>query len=345
MIFSILIAVLIFCAIITIHEFGHFIAARACKISVKEFAIGMGPAIFKHQGKNTLFALRILPIGGYCDMSEDTDGQTDPDHFRNKPVWKRFIAICAGAVMNLLLGFILCMVMVAVDGSFGTTTVAFLSDNPVAENYGFIPGDKILKINGRHMYSSRDIMYILSTDEDGIVSMELKRGTENIKLPKVVFNIDIDPETGARVLNYDFKVLGEKVSISNIIPFTIAEFNYMARIVFYSLIDLISGKYGLNDLSGPVGIVSAISDYTVDFGIDWNFLLEIAALISINVGIFNLLPLPALDGGRLVFLIAEAIRKKPIKAEVEGSFHFIGFALLMVLMVVVTFNDVLKIFK
>ncbi|MDR0942955.1 MAG: site-2 protease family protein [Ruminococcus sp.] len=341
---SIIIAIIIFCVIITIHEFGHFLSARLCGITVREFAIGMGPAIFKKQGKNTLFAVRAFPIGGFCDMSEDKDADGDPAHFRNKAVWMRIITISAGAIMNLLLGLILCFVFILVLGKAGTTEIAYIEDTPAAIATGIQEGDKILSIDGRHMYSSKDISYILRTDEDGIVSMKIRRDGKKITLPHVQFPIITNPETGQRTLEYGFKVVGEKISFTNFAPATGGEFVYMSRAVILSLIDLVQGKYGLNDLSGPVGIVTTISGATQEFGIDPKFLLQIAALITINVGLFNLLPLPALDGGRLVFLIIELLTRKPVKPEVEGVFHFVGFALLMVFMVVITVKDVRNIF-
>ncbi|MDR0903054.1 MAG: site-2 protease family protein [Ruminococcus sp.] len=343
---SIVIAIVIFCIIITIHEFGHYLSARLFKITVREFAIGMGPAIYKHQGKNTLFAIRALPIGGYCDMSEDReeDAEEDANHFRNKSVWKRMITIVAGASMNLILGFIFCLIFVSISGNVGTNVISSVADTPAAENSGLEVGDEILSINGRHMYSSKDISYILSTDEDGIVKMVVKRGTDKITLPAVVFPIYINKETGRRTLEYGFKVVGERVTIKNIARLSGGQFVYMSRVVILSLADLIRGKYGLNDLSGPVGIVSVISGATKEIGVSAKFLLQIAALITINVGLFNLLPLPALDGGRFIFLLIEAVSRKPVKPEVEGVFHFVGFALLMVLMVVITVKDVRDIF-
>jgi regulator of sigma E protease len=344
MVFSIIIGIIIFCLIITIHEFGHFISARLCGITVKEFAIGMGPKLFGKKGKKTDFSVRVFPIGGYCDMSEDSTDTTDPNHFRNKPLWMRFITIAAGAIMNLALGFVLCLIITGGNKTFGTTTIAYLEDNAFGSSYGLEIGDKITKIDGRTMHSDRDIIYILSTDEDGIVDMTVKRGNEKINLENVKFDLTIDPATGQRTLNYDFKVRGVPVTIANIIPYSANTFDYMGKIVIYSLIDLIRGKYGLNDLSGPVGIVDAVVGYTQDFGIDPLFLLDIAALITINVGIFNLLPLPALDGGRLLFLIIEFITRKPVKAEIEGGFHLVGMAALMLLMLVVTAKDIMGLF-
>jgi regulator of sigma E protease len=344
MIFAVIIGIIVFCFIITIHEFGHCISARLCGITVKEFAIGMGPKIFGKKGKRTEFSLRALPIGGFCDMSEEADAAGDPNHFRNKPVWKRFITIAAGAIMNLLLGLVLCFIMTGAGKVFGTTTVAYLENNAYGNAYGLELGDRITSVNGRAMHSSRDLMYILSTDEDGIVNITVEREGKKIALNNVKFDLTVDPDSGVRTLNYDFKVKGVPVTIKNIVPYSLYNFDYMGKIVIYSLIDIIRGKYGLNDLSGPVGIVDAVAGMTQEFGVDPLFLVEIAALITINVGIFNLLPLPALDGGRLLFLIIELIRKKPVKAEVEGSFHLVGMAVLMLLMIVVTAKDIVGIF-
>jgi regulator of sigma E protease len=344
MIFSIIIGIIIFCVTITIHELGHFISARLCGITVKEFAIGMGPKLFGKKGKKTDFSLRLLPVGGYCDMSEESTDSSDPNHFRNKAIWKRFITIAAGAIMNLVLGFVLCLIITGLGKTFGTTTVGYIENNAFGNAYGFEIGDRIIKIDGRTMHSSRDILYVLKTDEDGIDDITVKRGNETILLKNVKFNLTIDPETGARTLKYDFKVRSVPVTIRNIIPYSAYNFNYMGKIVIYSLIDLVSGKYGLNDLSGPVGIVDAVFGYTEDFGIDPLFLLDIATLITINVGIFNLLPLPALDGGRLLFLIIEFITRKPVKAEIEGGFHLVGMAALVLLMLVVTAKDIMGLF-
>lgn len=340
---SIISAVLIFCVIVVVHEFGHFIVARKCGIDVQEFAIGMGPVIFKKQGKHTLFTLRLLPLGGFCSMGEDEESDNE-NSFRNKSVWRRIAVIAAGAIMNLILGFILSIIIFLVAGKVTTTVIAEIVPGSGCENAGMAVGDRITKVNGLHIFTANDIIYELRNDEDGVLDFVVDRDGEKLTFNGVKFGLTVDEETGERVLNYDFKVYMKNMTAAELLPAAANKFMYYSRLILMSLRDLISGKYGLNNLQGPVGIVTVISESARETGFDIGYLLDIAMLISVNVGIFNLLPLPALDGGRLVFLIIEAIRRKPIKAETEGMVHFAGFALLMLLMIIVTFNDVKNIF-
>lgn len=340
---SIISAVLIFCVIVVVHEFGHFIVARKCGIDVQEFAIGMGPVIFKKQGKHTLFTLRLLPLGGFCSMGEDEESDNE-NSFRNKSVWRRIAVIAAGAIMNLILGFILSLIIFLVAGKVTTTIIAEIVPGSGCETAGMAVGDRITKVNGLHIFTANDIIYELRNDEDGVLDFVVERDGEKLTFNGVKFGLTVDEETGERVLNYDFKVYMKNMTAAELLPAAANKFMYYSRLILMSLRDLISGKYGLNNLQGPVGIVTVISESTQESGFDIGYLLDIAMLISVNVGIFNLLPLPALDGGRLVFLIIEAIRRKPIKAETEGMVHFAGFALLMLLMIIVTFNDVKNIF-
>ena len=340
---SILIAAVFFCLIIIIHELGHFTVAKLCGIRVDEFAIGMGPAIFKKCKGETLYTIRLLPIGGFCAMGEDEERET-PDSFRQKPVWARMATIVAGAMMNLILGFILSAVLILVDGGVVSTKIVWFADDAVSPQYGLQLEDIIVKINGVRTFSVKDITYQLGNDEDGVVDFVVKRGGETVAVNGVKFAMETDEETGKNTLLYDFKVLKEKVTLANLFPYAFKNSVYYGRIVLMSLRDIIAGKYGLNDLQGPVGIVTVISDVSEQSGFDFSFILDIATLVTINIGIFNLLPLPALDGGRFVFLLVEAIRRKSLKAETEGMIHFVGFAALMLLMIFVTFNDVKNIF-
>lgn len=340
---SILIAAVFFCLIIIIHELGHFTVAKLCGIRVDEFAVGMGPVIFKKQKGDTLYTIRLLPIGGFCAMGEDEERCT-PDSFRQKPVWARMATIAAGAVMNLVLGFILSLILLLVEGGAVSTQIVWFAEDAASSRYGLQLGDKITEINGVHIFSVKDITYQLGNDEDGVVDFIVKRDGKNVAVNGVKFAVEADKETGKNTLIYDFKVLKEKVTPANIIPYGFKNAVYYGRIVLMSLRDIIVGKYGLNDLQGPVGIVTVIGDVTEKSGFDFSFILDIATLVTINIGIFNLLPIPALDGGRLVFLLIEAVRRKALKAETEGMIHFVGFAALMLLMVFVTFNDVKNIF-
>lgn len=340
---SLICAVLIFCVIVIVHEFGHYIVARKCGIDVQEFAVGMGPVIFKKQGKNTLFTLRLLPLGGFCSMGEDEEAINE-NSFRSKSVWRRMAVIAAGAVMNLILGFIISIIILIVNQSFTTSIIAEVVEGSGCEQAGMQIDDEIIRVNGLRIFTANDIIYQLRSDEDGVLDFEVKRDGKVIAMNGVKFGLTIDEATGERVLNYDFKVYAKHLEIGDLLPQAARKFAYYSRLILMSLKDLISGKYGLNNLQGPVGIVTVITESAEESGFDIGYLLDIGMLITVNVGIFNLLPLPALDGGRLIFLIIEAIRRKPMKAETEGLVHFAGFALLMLLMIAVTFNDVKNIF-
>ncbi len=340
---SILCAVLIFCTIVIVHEFGHYFAAVKCGIAVSEFAVGMGPVIFKKQGKNTLFTVRLLPLGGFCSMGEDEEA-VDEHSFRNKPVWRRMIVIAAGAIMNLILGLIIGFGVLMADGKFTTNIVAEVVEGSGCAQAGMTEGDRIIKVNGLTIFTANDIIYQLRGDEDGVLDFLIERDGERIELNGVKFALTVNEETGERLLNFDFKVYAKELTAGDMFSQAGRKFAYYSRLVIMSLGDLISGKYGLNNLQGPVGIVTVISESAQETGFDIAYLLEMAMLISVNVGIFNLLPLPALDGGRLVFLVIEGIRKKAFKPETEGMVHFVGLALLMLLMLTVTFNDVKNLF-
>ncbi|MCM1578771.1 MAG: RIP metalloprotease RseP, partial [Ruminococcus sp.] len=204
--------------------------------------------------------------------------------------------------------------------------------------------DEITEVNGLHVFNAGDIIYQLKNDEDGYLDFKIKRDGGVMELKSVPFELTVDEATGERMLRYDFYVYGKELAAADLLPQALNKFAYYSRLILLSLKDLISGKYGLNTLQGPVGIVSVITESAQTIGFDIGYLLDMGMLITINVGIFNLLPLPALDGGRLVFLIIEAVRRKAMKPETEGMVHFVGFALLMLLMLAVTFNDVKSIF-
>ncbi|MCL2054262.1 MAG: site-2 protease family protein [Oscillospiraceae bacterium] len=340
---SILFAVLVFGVIIIVHELGHFLTARKFGIRVDEFAIGMGPAIFKRQGEQTLFTLRLLPIGGFCALGEDEERESE-DSFRKKPVPPRIAVMAAGAVLNILLGFVIVLFATAHSREAVIAKIIWIAEDALCREYGLQVDDTILKINNRRIFTIGDLSYQLSNAENGVADMVVERGGEKIALNGVRFDMETDPETGRQVLRYNFRVTRlENINAAQVFIYSFKETAYYARIVIMSLGDIIQGKYGINDLQGPVGIVTIISDVAESQGFNSKILIDIAALITINIGMFNLLPIPALDGGRIVFLLIEGIRGKQLKAETEGTIHFIGFALLILLMIVVTFNDIGKI--
>lgn len=359
---NILIALVVFGLLVAIHEFGHFAVAKLSGIRVNKFAIGMGPKLLKFTKGETEYSLRLFPIGGFCAM-EGEDGQSDDERaFHKKPVLSRIAVVAAGAIMNIILGFIIAIVITCIMEKIPTNTVAKFDENAMSEQCGLQVGDQILKMNGTVIFTSQDIMYELSQTKDGIFDVVVKRDGKKVDLGKVTFYDSyyyyVDKEnnqyvkfetkeeyTGDEELKlaedrFDFYVSSYKSkNVGNVLSYSARYTVTLARLIWKSLIDLITRQYGLNDLSGPVGIVSAIGEVRT-YGFE--SLLQLVALISINLGIFNLLPLPALDGGRLVFLIIEGIRRKPVPPEKEGMVHFVGMALLMLLMVVITISDIRK---
>ncbi len=337
---QVIIAIIVFGVIIAIHEFGHFAVAKLCNIRVNEFAIGMGPALIKRRKGETLYAVRAIPIGGYVKMEGEDESSEDERAFNKKPVYQRILVVVAGAVMNLLLGFIIIFIATLMSKGISTTVIANFNENATSHESGLQVDDKILKINGRRIFVDADIVFELLNDEDGITQMVVERSGEKVHLNDVKFDIEKN-EDGTQSINFDFMVYGQQKSFTNIVKFTANKTVSTARIIWITLKDLIKGKYGINDLSGPIGVVDAIGQASSMGLVE---LLALASFITINVGIFNLLPIPALDGGRIVFLIIEGIRRKPIKPEYEGYVHFIGLALLLLLMLVVSISDIVKLF-
>lgn len=344
---TVLVAILCFGIIILIHEAGHFFVAKKCGIRVLEFSIGMGPAIFSKTRGETKYSVRALPIGGYCAMEGEDESSSDPRAFRSQKVWKRILVTVAGATMNLILGFFLIIFSVCADTAITSTTVAdFHADsagNSVASSDKWLQqGDRFVEINGLHIFTANDISYALQNDTCDTFTVKVEREGEIVTLENVEF---LDRETTGLL---DFYVYGQHKTIGNVLSYTCKSFVSTARLIWISLFDLISGKYGFHDLSGVVGIVDTTAQVvkqTRSFREACMTLFELMSFITINVGIFNLIPFPALDGGRLVFLIIEAIRRKQIPAKVEGMIHFVGLAALMLLMIAITFQDVIKIFR
>lgn len=360
---KIIFALLIFEVIIILHELGHFMVAKACGVKVNEFAIGMGPAILKKQKGETLYAWRLFPVGGYCAMEGEDSESGDERAFNNKSLPKRMMIVLAGITMNLILGFILLFAYTIMDASTDdpenpsmTSTIVsrFEKEDATSHKTGLEVGDEIIEINGMSIFTDLDISYQFQNDEDGVFDMTVIRDGKKTKLEGVTF------DTPENMLHIDFYVkpipiyndkdhLRVGLILSHSAKYTVTD----GRLIYITLIDMIRGKYSIRDLSGPVGIVDVIGDViesetTEEKGIDWHGLitqmLNLAAFITINIGLFNLLPLPALDGGRLIFLILEAIRGKPVPPEKEGMVHLVGMALLLLLSVIVTVSDVVKLF-
>lgn len=342
----IIIAVLLFGFIVFVHEFGHFFTAKLSGIRVNEFAIGMGPTLFKFQRGETKYALRLFPIGGFCAMEGEDEKSDDEKAFGNKPVWKRILVVVMGAVMNILLGLIVMMIILGQQEAFSSTTVSQFVENAPSHSSGLEVGDKIVAVNGYTIISDRDLTFALATDKDFNVGMTVVRDGQKVELPSVQFGSK-EASDGTEILALDFYVNPIEKNFGTLIVQSAKNTVSTVRMVWASLVGLVTGQYGFNDIAGPVGAASAITQVATE-GLKTSFLeafnniLYMMMIITVNLGVVNLLPLPALDGGRLVFLIIEGIRRKPIDPKYEGWVHAAGFVLLIALMVIVTFSDVLR---
>ena len=341
-----MVAIFFFGILIAIHEAGHFTFAKLFKVKVNEFALGMGPAIFKKQKGETLYALRLFPIGGYVSMEGEDEDSSDSNAFNNKKVWQRFIILAAGAFMNLILGLILVGVILSMEELIGTNTIRNFYDNAKSQQTGLQVNDRITKIDGRNVISELDISFLMARSDDGIYDMTVIRDGKKVELKDVTFQSkEVD---GHLQITYDFVIIGKTPTVASVFVETFKRSASIVRIVWLSLFDLITGRYGLTDLSGPIGTVNIIADATAEAAVNKEGLmnaLNIMALVAINIGVFNLMPLPALDGGRLFFLLVEGIRRKPINPKYEGYVHAAGLVLLLGLMLVVTFNDIVSLIR
>ncbi len=342
----IIIAILFFGLIIFIHELGHFTFAKLFKVKVNEFAMGMGPTLFKKKVKDTTYALRLFPIGGFVSMEGEDEESTDENSFSKKPCWQRIIIVVAGATMNLILGLIICICINASQDLIATATVADFREDSVSVSSGLQKDDKIVEIDGHSVSSYMDLSFLLMRDKDGVMDMTVERKGEKINLPDVTFEMR-EYENGAKALYFDFMVYGVEPTFFNTLKAGAGEAFSIVKVVYLSLFDLITGQYGLNELSGPIGTVTYIADAATSAGEthDFSNLFLIMALITVNIGVFNLLPLPALDGGRLFFMVIELIRRKPVKQKYEAWVHAAGLVILMGFMLIVSASDIIKLIR
>lgn len=350
MVVSIICFLIIFCVIVVSHEFGHFIIAKKNGIHVVEFFIGMGPTLFSFHKGGTKYALKLLPIGGACvfegeDGLEKEKGELSEGAFPNAPVWVRFATVLAGPVFNFITAYIMAVIIVGLCGVV-LPVIQTVSDDMPAREAGLQAGDVIREMDGTRIHL-QDQVYLLSMVNKG-EPMEIvyeRDGVEN----KVVINPVYDEQAGRYYIGITH---GEFLDCSPLqtLQYAFYTMEYTVQATFKSLSMLVKGQLTKDDIAGPVGIVKVV-DETYDVAKTYGAssvvlsMINIALLLSVNLGILNLLPIPALDGGRLVFLLIEAIRGKPIPPEKEGMVHLAGMMALMVLMALVLFNDISKFFR
>ena len=338
---SILVSILVFGVVIMIHELGHFIMAKSSGIRVNEFSIGMGPQLFGKKVGDTEYSVRALPIGGYVAMEGEDEESDAEDSFNSAPVQNRIGVVVAGAVMNMILGFLVLLFLTSRQSAITSRTVYGFYEGAMTQQTGLMAGDEIVAINGRKCYIANDVIYEFARTQNGVADFTVIRNGEKILLEDVTFDTYIDEETGLKQMVIDFSVYPIEKTLPNMLKeagnWTIS----IARMVFLSLVDLVTGNVAINQMSGPVGIVSTISD-AVSYGLE--SVLMILAMITINLGVFNLLPFPALDGGRLVFLLVELVRGKPVDQKYEMWVNSAGIVILLGFMAFVTFSDITRLF-
>lgn len=341
---GIILALLMFSFIVFFHEFGHFLLAKLNGIDVDEFAIGMGPAIFSKEYKGTKYAIRIFPIGGYCAMGEDDEATDSPGNFNNKSVWARIMVIAAGAVFNFILAFILSVVIVAMTG-YDRPVIADVDEGFPAAEAGMLPGDEIIKMNDENIKLFREVTMYNQFHQGEETEITYLRDGEKYTVTVAPM---MDEELG--YTRFGFTGGGyQRANLFTAVKYGAIEVGFWIETTLDSLKMLITGQVGADQLSGPVGIVDVVGDtyeQTKEYGILTVVMnmMSLAILLSANLGVMNLLPLPALDGGRLVFLFVEAIRGKRVPPEKEGYVHGLGMLLLLALMVFVLYNDIVRIF-
>lgn len=339
-----LLAIFLFGVLIAIHEFGHFSFAKLFKVKVNEFSLGMGPKLISKKKGETTYSLRLFPIGGFVSMEGEDEDSEDDRAFNKKPAWQRFIIVAAGAILNLILGVLVVGICLGCGDLVGTREVHSFYENAISEQTGLKVGDEILEINGTNVYSFKGISFNLVRDTDNKLDMVVRRDGKKVELKGVTFKqFEFD---GRQYIEQDFIIVGEKPNVINVVKNAFLDSASIVQMVRLSLVDMVSGKYGIKDISGPVGTISAIAESTAEaesFGDKMLTALTFLSMITINVGVFNLLPFPALDGGRLFFILVEMIRRKPIPAKKEGLVHTIGMVILLAFMAVVMISDIIKV--
>lgn len=351
---SVIFAIILFSLLIFVHELGHFLTAKAFKVRVNEFSMFMGPAIFKKQIGETLYAIRCIPVGGYCSMEGEDEDTDDPRSFQKAAWWKRLIILVAGAAMNFIAGIVLFAIVFMPMNNMSTPVIeSFTEQSLVCGADGLMVGDELLKIDGERIYVLDDFTTILSINGGEIHDIEVRRDGEKVLLDDFSLKTyETTDDAGNKILKYgiNFKAITPNLldKISYILRFSLDNI----RNVRLSLQMLLTGKAGLNDMSGAVGIVVIMTDAATSSN-TWMdgviTMLYFAGFLAVNLAVMNLLPIPALDGGRVVALLLttaiETITKKKINPKYEGYIHAAGMILLLAFMALITFKDIFTIFK
>ena len=344
----IILAILVFSVLVVAHELGHFIAAKACGVQVNEFSIFMGPKLLQFQGKETLYSLRLIPLGGFCAMEGEDEESENPRAFTTAKWWKRLIILVAGSFMNFLFGLIVVFCLYNQAEAFTAPVLTdFFEGCPYASEEGFMPGDRIHSIDGNRVYLYSDVDLFLSRNAEQVYDIVVLRDGEKVALNDFELKRVPYMEDGEEVMMYGFYFGTDEATFGMKLKNAWYHGLDFARLVWISLGDLVTGKVGMQDMSGPVGIVKVISDTgsaaeTTAAGVE--NVLYLGAFIAVNLAVMNMLPIPALDGGRVFFLLIStavyAVTKKKINPKYEGYVHAAGMILLLAFMAFITLKDV-----
>lgn len=335
---------MVFGFLIFIHEFGHYIFARIFKVTITEFSIGMGPKLVWYDSKKTgiRYCLSAIPFGGYVAMVGEDSESEDPNAFNKKPAWQRLIITVAGASVNIIAGVIAIIILASIS-DIGTTTVAGFPEGlgyeVSTQDSGLAVGDEIIKIDGKRVNYLDELSYEIMRRGNEPVDVTVIRNGEELTLPDVVF--PTDTQQGQVFGMMDFQVYGVEKNVGKVLGYSISKSALIVRMCWESIIDLITGRYTVAAVSGPVGIGEVIGEAANQGP---GPLLSIVALISINLGVMNLLPIPALDGGRCVLLLVEMIAKKKLPSNVEATINAVSLAILLGLSAIIMIKDVIGLF-
>lgn len=341
---GIVLAILVFSTIVFVHELGHFLLAKANKIRVDEFSIGMGPRLLSFVKGETRYSLKLFPIGGSCMMGEDDVDDMSEGSFNSKSVWARIAVVAAGAIFNFILAFIFAVILVSYTG-YDEPIISGVVAGYSAEAEGMQEGDRIVKMNGKRIHLWREVTSYNMFHPGEKVRLVYERDGEKHE----VTIVPKKDEEGNYLLGVTSPAKYKKANVLTALQYGVYEVKFWICTTIDSLKMLVTGGVGLNQLSGPVGIVNVVDEtykQSKSYGaiVVLMQMLKIGILLSANLGVMNLLPLPALDGGRLIFLFVEAIRGKRLAPDKEGKVHLVGMILLFALMIFVFFNDIIRIF-
>lgn len=387
-----LLTLLLLSVMVVIHELGHFLFAKLFGVTVLEFSVGMGPAIYTTKKKNkknnndelpfelspsftrdseartdntdnnpapeaeereiedaeyekTAFSIRAFPIGGYVSMAGEDQASDDKNAFCNKKVWQRLIVTLAGPAMNLILGFLCVCILVGIDGAQNQLPSNVISYNEVEESISntcenpLMSGDRIIKVNKVNIHTGNELDYEITNQGYEPLDLTVIRNGERIVLEDVTF--PVFETQGVKMGSIDFRVYRDDVTFGNIVKHAFFRSVSMVKMIVDSIVDLVGGRYGVDALSGPVGVSEVVGQATKN---GFYSVLYLFSFITINLGIFNLIPFPALDGGRVLFLAYEGIFRRPVKKEVEQAINTVGLMLLMGLAVFVMIKDIFTLF-